>query len=106
LTGHREANEALWRKFAGEDEVVGATRAYVAPRTAEGLSKRKTMCCLKREVARDGLLLLDAGIDRLIWRAVHQQPAKQPRQLASRGNLTGLLQLWDRPPAVAVDPVA
>jgi transposase len=38
---------------AGADKSHATTRAYVARRTAEGLSKREIMRCLKRYVARE-----------------------------------------------------
>jgi hypothetical protein len=52
--GHRQANEALWRIVLVRMKSHAPTRAYVARRTAEGLSKREIMRCLKRYVARDG----------------------------------------------------
>jgi transposase len=51
--GHREANEALWRIVMVRMKSHAPTRAYVARRTAEGLSKREIMRCLKRYVARE-----------------------------------------------------
>jgi transposase len=51
--GHREANEALWRIVLVRMKSHAPTRAYVARRTAEGLSKREIMRCLKRYVARE-----------------------------------------------------
>jgi transposase len=39
------------------------TRAYVERRTAEGLSKKEIMRCLKRDVAREVYLLLRAAAD-------------------------------------------
>lgn len=51
--GNRQANNALWRvvmvRMVSEDR----TRSYVARRTAEGLSKREIIRCLKRYVARE-----------------------------------------------------
>jgi hypothetical protein len=40
--GHREANEALWRIVLVRMKSHAPTRAYVARRTAEGLSKRRS----------------------------------------------------------------
>jgi transposase len=51
--GHREANEALWRIVLVRMKSHAPTKAYVARRTAEGLSKREIMRCLKRYVARE-----------------------------------------------------
>ena len=51
--GHRDANEALWRIVLVRMKSHAPTRAYVARRTAEGLSKREIMRCLKRYVARE-----------------------------------------------------
>jgi hypothetical protein len=47
------ANEALWRIVLVRMKSHAPTRAYVARRTAEGLSKREIMRCLKRYVARE-----------------------------------------------------
>jgi hypothetical protein len=44
--GHRDANEALWRIVLVRVKSRAPTRAYVARRTAEGLSKREIMRCL------------------------------------------------------------
>jgi transposase len=52
--GHRDANDASWRIVLMRMKSSHApTRAYVARRTAEGLSKREIMRCLKRYVARE-----------------------------------------------------
>ena len=51
--GHRDVNEALWRIVLVRMKSHAPTRAYVARRTAEGLSKREIMRCLKRYVARE-----------------------------------------------------
>jgi transposase len=51
--GDREANSALWRIVLVRMRNHEPTRAYVARRTAEGLSKREIMRCLKRYVARE-----------------------------------------------------
>jgi len=51
--GHRDANEALWRIVLVRMKSHAPTRAYVARRTAEGLSKREIMRRLKRYVARE-----------------------------------------------------
>lgn len=51
--GNREANHALWRIVITRMSTHPATRAYVQRRTAEGLSKREIIRCLKRYVARE-----------------------------------------------------
>lgn len=50
---NREANHALWRIMITRVSARPATRAYVARRTAEGLSKKDVIRCLKRYVARE-----------------------------------------------------
>jgi transposase len=51
--GNREANHALWRIVITRMSAHPATRAYLARRTAEGLSKKEIIRCLKRYVARE-----------------------------------------------------
>jgi len=51
--GNREANHALWRIVITRMSAHPATRAYVERRTAEGLSKKEIIRCLKRYVARE-----------------------------------------------------
>lgn len=54
--GDRQANHALWRIVItrlGSRPGHPATRAYVERRTAEGLSKKEIIRCLKRYVARE-----------------------------------------------------
>jgi transposase len=51
--GNREANHALWRVVITRMSAHPATRAYVARRAAEGLSKKDIIRCLKRYVARE-----------------------------------------------------
>jgi transposase len=51
--GNRQANHALWRIVMTRMSSHPATRAYVARRTAQGLSKREIIRCLKRYVARE-----------------------------------------------------
>ena len=51
--GNREANHALWRIVITRMSAHPATRAYVARRTAGGLSKKEIIRCLKRYVARE-----------------------------------------------------
>ena len=51
--GDRQANAALWRIALTRMSSDPDTRAYVARRTNEGLSKREVMRCLKRYIARE-----------------------------------------------------
>jgi transposase len=51
--GNREANHALWRIVITRMSAHPATRAYVARRTTEGLTKKEIIRCLKRYVARE-----------------------------------------------------
>jgi transposase len=51
--GNREANHALWRIVITRMSRHPATVAYVERRTAEGLSKKEIIRCLKRYVARE-----------------------------------------------------
>ena len=51
--GNREANHALWRIVITRMSSHPATRACVDRRTAQGLSKKEIMRCLKRYVARE-----------------------------------------------------
>lgn len=56
--GDRAANSALWRVVLVRMQHHQPTRDYVARRTAQGLSKREIMRCLKRYVARELLPLI------------------------------------------------
>ena len=49
----RQANSALHTVALTRMRTEPRTRAYVAKRTAQGLSKREIMRCLKRYIARD-----------------------------------------------------
>lgn len=51
--GDRRANNALWRIAIVRMSHHQPTRDYVARRTAEGLSKREIIRCLKRYIARE-----------------------------------------------------
>ena len=51
--GNRQANAALFRVVIVRMRWHEPTRAYVARRTAQGLSKREIIRCLKRYVARE-----------------------------------------------------
>ena len=50
--GDRQANHALYRIVITRMSSHPATRAYVARRSKEGLSKKEIIRCLKRYVAR------------------------------------------------------
>ncbi|MGL5827428.1 MAG: transposase [Nocardioides sp.] len=63
--GDRAANSALHRVVIVRMKSHRQTRTYVKRRTAEGLSKREIIGCLKRYVARELLPLIKAaGQDR------------------------------------------
>jgi len=51
--GDRQANSALWRIVLTRLVYDPRTRDYLQRRTAEGLSKKETIRCLKRYVARE-----------------------------------------------------
>jgi len=51
--GDRQANHALWRIVFTRMSSHPPTRAYFERRSAEGLSKKEIMRCLKRYVARE-----------------------------------------------------
>ncbi|MGH9296546.1 MAG: transposase, partial [Acidimicrobiales bacterium] len=51
--GHRQANAALYRTVIVRMHFHEPTMAYVARRTAEGLSKKDIIRCLKRFLARE-----------------------------------------------------
>jgi len=51
--GNRQANAALFRVVIVRMRWHEATKAYVARRTAQGLSKREIIRCLKRYLARE-----------------------------------------------------
>jgi len=61
--GDRQANHALWRIVITRMSSHPPTRAYVERRTAEGLSKKEIMRCLKRYVAREVYPCLRAAAD-------------------------------------------
>ena len=58
--GNRQANSALHMVVVCRMRIDQRTRAYVARRTLEGLSKREVMRCLKRYVAREIYRVLTA----------------------------------------------
>lgn len=66
-SGDRRANSALYIVTIVRMRHHAATRAYVERRTAEGLSKREIIRCLKRYIARE------------IYSALPRQPHTQPR---------------------------
>ena len=59
--GNRQANSALHMIVICRMRTDQQTRAYVARRTQEGLSKREVMRCLKRYVAREIYRVLTAS---------------------------------------------
>jgi transposase len=59
--GNREASHALWRIVITRMSSPAPTRAYVERRTAEGLSKKEIIRCLKRYVAREAYRHLRAA---------------------------------------------
>jgi transposase len=59
--GNREASHALWRIVITPMSSPAPTRAYVERRTAEGLSKKEIIRCLKRYVAREAYRHLRAA---------------------------------------------
>jgi len=59
--GDRDANRALYLLVVGRMSWDPRTRAYVARRTAEGLSKPEIIRCLKRYLARELYRLLAAS---------------------------------------------
>ncbi len=69
--GDRAANSALYLIAITRLRHHEPTRAYVARRTAEGLSKREILRCLKRYIARE------------IYAALPRQPQPQPLNLAA-----------------------
>jgi transposase len=56
--GDRAANSALYLAVVTRIRVHARTRAYVERRTADGLSKREIIRCLKRSLAREIYYLL------------------------------------------------
>ena len=61
--GDRQANSALWTIVLARMAHDPATRAYVARRTTEGLSKPEIMRCLKRYVARQIYRTIKTDLD-------------------------------------------
>jgi transposase len=59
--GDRQANHALWRIVITRMSSHPPTRAYVARRSKEGLSKPEIIRCLKRYVARETYRYLRTG---------------------------------------------
>ncbi|MGW3634023.1 IS110 family transposase, partial [Streptomyces sp. NPDC005122] len=51
--GHRQANAALYRIVQSRIRWDERTQAYLQRRTAEGMSRREVIRCLKRYVARE-----------------------------------------------------
>lgn len=59
--GNRDANRALWVIALVRLRCDPRTRLYVARRTAEGLSKKEILRCLKRYIAREVFKILTAA---------------------------------------------
>ena len=59
--GDRQANHALWRIVITRMSSHPPTRAYVARRSKEGLSKPEIIRCLKRYAARETYRYLRPG---------------------------------------------
>ncbi|SEP28589.1 transposase, partial [Trujillonella endophytica] len=64
--GDRAANNAIHRIVLCRMRHDDRTRAYVARRTAQGLSKKEIMRCLKRYVVREVHTALLADFDDLV----------------------------------------
>jgi transposase len=56
--GDRQGNTALWRIAFTRMNCDPRTRTYVSRRTAEGLSTREILRCLKRYIARETFQVL------------------------------------------------
>ncbi|WP_218571047.1 MULTISPECIES: transposase [unclassified Pseudomonas] len=61
--GDRSANNALWTIAMVRMRSDSRTRAYVARRTAEGLSSKEIQRCLKRYIIRDLYPLILADLN-------------------------------------------
>lgn len=61
--GNRDANSALWRVAMTRLSHDQRTKAYMARRTGEGLSKREVMRCLKRAIAREVYPIIVADLN-------------------------------------------
>jgi transposase len=73
--GDRQANSALWTITRVRMVNHPPTKAYVARRTADGLSKREIMRCLKRYIAREVFPDLQAIVTPLLDQATRPQQA-------------------------------
>ncbi len=61
--GNRQANSALWRIAMTRLSHDPRTKAYMARRTGEGLSKREVIRCLKRAIAREVYPIIVADLN-------------------------------------------
>jgi len=77
--GDRRANSALWTIVLVRMTSHPPTRAYVARRTTEGLSKPEIMRCLKRYVARELFPL----IAHITAPSAHEEGDTDHRQIAA-----------------------
>ena len=60
--GDRAANSALHMAAISRLRVDPRTQAYVLRRTAEGLSKREIIRCIKRYIAREVFTVLRSSV--------------------------------------------
>lgn len=67
--GNRQANAALYRAVIVRMRWHAPTIAYVQKRTADGLTKREVIRCLKRFVAREAYHLLPPGPETILTAA-------------------------------------
>lgn len=63
--GDRQANKTLYMMAVNRLGRDPGTQAYVARRTAEGLSKQDIIRCLKRYIAREVFIAVQADLNRL-----------------------------------------
>lgn len=76
--GNRQANHALWRIAMVRLATCQRTRAYAARRQTEGKTRRETIRCLKRYIAREVFALL-----------AKPQPAPASEDLRAQRHTTG-----------------
>jgi transposase len=79
--GDRAANSALHMAAVCRLRLDPATKAYAARRATDGLSKRETLRCIKRYLAREAYHLLTAPGD---LAAVHPAAAARPSAATAR----------------------
>ena len=85
--GNREANWALYMLVLSRMAWHPPTRAYVARRTAEGLSKPEIIRCLKRFIAREVYrLLLASSVAPPPQSTAQRAPCSTVRRSSERGS--------------------